>query len=67
VAGYNVYRGTTSGGPYVKLNASLVPIFSYADSTVQSGQTYFYVVTAVDSNNIESVFSNEVSGTIPIP
>jgi Concanavalin A-like lectin/glucanases superfamily/Abnormal spindle-like microcephaly-assoc'd, ASPM-SPD-2-Hydin/Immunoglobulin domain len=67
VTGYNVYRGTTSGGPYLRLNTSLVPILSYTDSTVQSGQTYFYVVTAVDSNNIESVFSNEISGTIPIP
>jgi hypothetical protein len=65
VTGYNVYRGTISGGPYTLLNTSQIVLTTYTDSTVQSGQTYFYVVTAVDSNNIESVFSNEVSAVIP--
>ncbi len=67
VVGYNVYRGTTSGGPYAKLNTSLVSILSYIDSAVLSGQTYFYVATAVDSDSLESTFSNEVLATIPIP
>jgi len=31
---------------------------------VQSGQTYFYVATSVDSTS-ESVYSLEVSATIP--
>jgi hypothetical protein len=62
---YNVYRGTVSGGPYVKLNSATVPGTSYTDSPVASGQTYFYVVTAVDSNNIESAYSNEVSAAVP--
>jgi len=67
VAGYNVYRGTVSGGPYTKLNSSLIAVTTYTDSTVQSGQTYFYVVTAVDANNVESAHSNEVSAIIPFP
>lgn len=67
VVGYNVYRGTQSGGPYTKLNSSPVPGATYTDSTVQSGSTYFYVATAVDSNNVESVHSNEASAVIPIP
>ena len=65
VAGYNVYRGTVSGGPYAKINSSLVAALDYTDSTVQSATTYFYVTTAVDSSGNESVFSNEVSATIP--
>jgi Putative Ig domain len=65
VVGYNIYRGTTSGGPYTKLNSSVVPGITHTDSTVQSGVTYFYVATAVDANNVESAFSNEVSATIP--
>ncbi len=65
VLGYNIYRGTQSGGPYTILNSSLVLVTMYIDTTVQSGQTYFYVTTAVDSNNVESLFSNEVSATIP--
>jgi hypothetical protein len=65
VSGYNVYRGTVSGSGYVKLNSSLVGVLTYTDSTVQSGTTYFYVTTAVDSSGNESVHSNEVSAPIP--
>jgi hypothetical protein len=65
VAGYNVYRSTVSGGPYAKINSSLVAALNYTDSTVQSGTTYYYVTTAVDSGGNESVFSNQVSAPIP--
>jgi fibronectin type 3 domain-containing protein len=65
VSGYNVYRSTVSGGSYAKINSSLVAVLSYTDSTVQSGTTYYYVTTAVDSTGAESVFSNEASAPIP--
>jgi len=65
VAGYNVYRSTVSGGSYTRINSSLVASASYTDLTVQSGTTYFYVTTAVDSSGMESVYSNEVPATIP--
>jgi fibronectin type 3 domain-containing protein len=61
VSGYNVYRATTSGGPYTKINASLVAGNAYTDTTVVQGTTYHYVVTAVDANGLESVNSNEVT------
>jgi hypothetical protein len=67
VIGYNVFRGTTSGGPYTLLNSSLVTTTQYQDSNVESGQTYYYVATAVDSSNVESALSNEASATIPNP
>jgi hypothetical protein len=66
-AGYNVYRATASGGPYTKVNASLVTAITYADNAVQAGLTYFYVVTAVDSSNNESAYSTQVTATIPNP
>jgi len=65
VTGYNVYRGTVSGGPYTKINSLLVAAVTYTDSTVQSGTTYYYVMTAVDSSGNESVFSNQVTAAIP--
>jgi hypothetical protein len=65
VSGYNVYRGTQSGGPYTLLNSSLVTGTGYADATVQAGQSYYYVVTAVNSSGIESVYSNEAEATVP--
>ena len=66
VVGYNVYRGTVAGGPYgSKLTTSPVSSTSFTDTGLQSGQTYFYVVTAVDTNNVESVFSNQATAVIP--
>jgi hypothetical protein len=68
VIGYYVYRSTVSGSGYVKLNAiSVAPTTTYTDSTVQSGASYFYVVTAVDGSGNESTFSNESVATIPSP
>jgi hypothetical protein len=65
IDGYNIYRGSTSGGPYAKLNSSLNPGVSYTDSTVTSGSTYYYVTTAVDSNSQESGYSNQAQAVIP--
>jgi fibronectin type 3 domain-containing protein len=65
VSGYNVYRSTTSGSGYVLNNSSLVSGLSYTDSSVQSGTSYYYVTTAVDSNGDESVYSNEAQAVIP--
>ena len=65
VSGYNVYDAAVSGGPYAKVNSALVTATEYVDSAVQAGKTYFYVVTSVDSSNVESTFSSEVSATIP--
>jgi len=65
VSGYNVYRGTVSGGPYTKVNGLLIGALTYGDTTVLSGQTYFYVTTSVDASGNESVFSNEATAVIP--
>jgi len=64
VVGYNVYRGTVSGGPYEILNPAPAAVETYIDSTVQSGQEYFYVVRSVDGSGMESTNSTEVSATI---
>ncbi len=65
IAGYNAYRSTSSGGPYTNLNSSLISTTSYTDQTVQSGYTYYYVTTAVDSLGLESVYSNQAAATVP--
>jgi Abnormal spindle-like microcephaly-assoc'd, ASPM-SPD-2-Hydin len=65
VSGYNVYRA--SGGGFARLNSALQTTTAYTDSTVQSGATYSYVTTAVDSSGEESSYSNQVSATIPNP
>jgi hypothetical protein len=67
VVGYDVYRGTTSGGPYpTQLNSTPVNGTTYCDATAQAGQTYYYVVTAVASNDItQSADSAQASATVP--
>ena len=65
VIGYNVYRGTQSGGPYSKLNTSLLSGTTYTDANVQSGRTYYYVSTAMNSGNVESAYSNQATAAIP--
>jgi len=67
IAGYNVYRGSVSGGPYTKQNSSLVTQTAYTDAAVQAGQTYYYVTTAVDSSGNESAYSNEARASVPSP
>jgi hypothetical protein len=67
VVGYNVYRGTISGGPFTKINTVLEASTTYTDVTVRSGTKYYYVTTAVDGNGLESAYSNQASAVIPTP
>jgi hypothetical protein len=67
VVGYNVYRGTISGGPYAKINSTVDPTTAYTDSSVQDGQTYYYVTTAVAGDGNESTYSNQTQAAIPQP
>lgn len=67
VTGYNVYRGTQSGGPYTKTNSSPDASTAYTDGGVQAGQTYYYVVTGVNAQGQESKYSNEVKAAVPSP
>ena len=61
--GYHVYRATGGGTGYQLLN-SLAQL-TYVDTTAVSGQSYNYVVKAVDASGVESVPSNTTSVTIP--
>lgn len=59
----NIYRATTSGGPYTKIDNVAVGTQLYDDFTVSPQTTYFYVVTEVDNVGGESSFSVEQFGT----
>jgi hypothetical protein len=63
--GYNVYRSAMSGSGYARVNSGLDAALSYSDPSVQNGQTYYYVTTAVDASGQESAYSSEVSVLIP--
>ncbi|HEX9917417.1 MAG TPA: FG-GAP-like repeat-containing protein [candidate division Zixibacteria bacterium] len=61
--GYNIYRATTSGEPGDTINTNLIPQpdSQYQDLGLDSGQTYYYTITNVDTNFQESDHSREIS------
>ena len=67
IAGYNVYRGTASGGESsTPLNSTPITGTTYTDENVTVGATYYYVVKAVASNDSTlSADSNESSAMVP--
>lgn len=66
---YNVFRGTSPGAENTTpLNSSPIASTTFTDSTVSLGNTYFYVVQAVETNSglvLTSANSNEVSAIFP--
>jgi fibronectin type 3 domain-containing protein len=65
VVGYYVYRSTTSGSSYTRINSSAFNSEKYTDGSVTAGVTYYYVVTALNSNGAESTHSSQVTAKIP--
>jgi hypothetical protein len=65
VIGYNVYRGSVAGGPYTTIISSPVAGTTFTDTAVQAGQTYYYVVTSLGAESVESAYSNPAAVTLP--
>ena len=64
VAGYNVYRGNASTGPFGLLNGSSpLATTSFVDATVEGGRTYYYEVKSVDTSGVESPPAGPVPAT----
>lgn len=56
-----IYRSTISGGYMLRATVSATTTFT--DTSVNSGVTYYYVVTAVTSTGRSSAVSNQASAT----
>lgn len=66
VAGYNIYRAPSGSSAYQLMGSVNSGDLSYTDTTsVQSGQTYDYIVESVDASGNESVPSNMASVSVP--
>lgn len=65
VAGFHVYRAASGSSSYTDVGATTVGTTSYTDDAVQSGATYTYYVTSVDSSGVESVPSNTATVVLP--
>ncbi|MGE3175343.1 MAG: endonuclease [Planctomycetota bacterium] len=66
LAGYRVYRASTSGGPYTQLTATTLATSAYVDLPVQPGAQFHYVVRAVDTSGNVSANSNEARTFWPL-
>lgn len=69
LSGYMIHYGTSSGNYSQTVSAGLPAIVAGAVTFVvpnlPAGQTYYFVVTAYDSAQTETAFSNEVSKVVP--
>jgi centrosomal CEP192-like protein len=66
-SGYDIYRGTSSGGESsTPLNSEPIAGTTYTDTSVEAGKTYYYKIKSVASNgSTKSGSSTEVSATVP--
>lgn len=67
LAGYRVYRSNQEGSRGSLLTPQLLPSPAYRDASVQSGQRYWYAVTAVDRTGNESAPSAAVAVDLAQP
>src|SRR5262245_58135776 len=58
LAGYKLYYGPTSGG--YTTNIPLGKVTTYTIPNLVNGATYFFALTAVNSNAVESPYSTEL-------
>jgi hypothetical protein len=65
IAGYHIYRAPAGGSSYERLNSSVDMDTSFIDGTVESGLTYDYYVTDIDTVGAESPPSNMTSVISP--
>jgi hypothetical protein len=67
LAGYRVYRSEQEGARGALLTPELLPSPAYRDNSAQSGQRYWYTVTAVDRSGNESAPSLAVAVEVAQP
>lgn len=65
LAGYKLYYGTSSGSYQQSINVG--NLTQYSLSNLQDGVTYYFAVTAYDTEGNESGYSNEVSARENLP
>lgn len=64
VSGYEISRATVSGGPYTVLTTTGAGVKAYTDTTVETGNTYYYKVRALSAVT-DSDYTPERTASIP--
>jgi fibronectin type 3 domain-containing protein len=61
LAGYDIYRSSSSGSSYTKLNTAPLTTSAYRDATAPAAATAYYMVKAVDTTGNASKPSSELA------
>ena len=61
IMGYLVYRSNRSGEGYALLTAEPVQTTGWRDTSATPGRAYYYVVTSLERNGLESGYSDEAA------
>ena len=62
-SGCNLYRSTSSGGTFTKINSSLITDNNFTDSGLTANTTYYYKINAVNKIGGEGAYTSTVSAT----
>ena len=65
VKAYNVYRSESLAGPFQRLQTVQAPSNTFIDIEVTAGITYYYVVTSIASDDMESSDSVPAIAAVP--
>jgi len=63
IVAYKIYRKMEPGGSYSEIARVSAENTSYSDAQTVLGTTYYYAVTGISADGIESGYSNEVHAT----
>jgi hypothetical protein len=64
VTAYNVYRSESAVGPFLRM-ATVVAAHEYVDKNVEAGETYYYVLTSISVDGMESADSTIAIAPVP--
>ena len=67
LAGYHVYRATSAGGTFTRLDGSLLVAADFVDTSAPDSASLWYAVSAVDASNNESAHSAALVYTAHAP
>lgn len=65
VTAYNVYRSKSAVGPFLRTATVAAADNEYVDKSVEAGETYYYVLTSVGLDGMESADSTPAIAPVP--
>lgn len=62
--GFEIYRGTKSGGPYTYAGLASGSVLSYTDTALLSNVTYYYIIRPVSATGAGAISNEAVATTL---